>query len=73
MMAAIPTPRPWKVEQEGDSIWIQGPQGSAATERFPADTRIVCDFRLYGDEDLDAETEANFKLITEAVNGLEEV
>lgn len=68
-MAAEATPRPWSVHQEGESIWIQGPKGSAATERFPADTRIVCDFRLYGDEDLDAETEANFALIVKRVNG----
>lgn len=63
-----PTPRPWKVVEEGESIWIEGPRESAASERFPGDRRIVCDFRLYGDAELDAETEANFRLIVEAVN-----
>ena len=41
------------------------------TERLPGDRRIVCDFRLFGDEALDAETEANFALIVERVNGSE--
>jgi hypothetical protein len=39
------------------------------TERLPGDRRIVCEFMLYGDEVLDAETEANFALIIERVNG----
>ena len=29
---------------------------------------LVCEFRLYDDEELDAETEANFALIVEAAN-----
>lgn len=67
-MDAQPTPRPWKVMREGESLWIEGPRGSAATERLPADRRVVCDLRLYGDPDLDAETEANATLIVECVN-----
>lgn len=62
------TPTPWKVGREGESIWIEGPKGSAATDRLPGDRRIVCEFRLYGDESLDAETKANFALIVERVN-----
>ena len=67
-MTAAPTPRPWSVRREGESIWIEGPRGSAASERLPANRRIVCEFRLYGDEELDAETEANFALMVEAAN-----
>jgi len=66
---AEPTPRPWSIRQEGESIWIEGPRGSAAGDGLPANRRVVCEFGLYGDEDLDAETEANFGLMTEAVNG----
>jgi hypothetical protein len=65
---SAPTPRPWSVAQAGESIWIQGPKGSAASERLPDNRRIVCEFRLYGDEALDAETEANFALIVESAN-----
>ena len=64
-----PTPTPWRVGRAGESIWIEGPKESAAKARFPGDRRIVCDFRLFGDEALDAETEANFALIIERVNG----
>jgi hypothetical protein len=62
------TPRPWRIGREGETIWIEGPRRSTASERFPADRRIVCEFRLYGDEELDAETKSNFELIVEAVN-----
>ena len=62
------TPRPWRIGQEGETIWIEGPRGSAASERLPSNRRIVCEFRLYGDEELDAETEANFALIVESAN-----
>jgi hypothetical protein len=68
-MAAEATPRPWNIGRAGRSIWIEGPKGSAVTERLPDDRRIVCDFRLFGDDVLDAETEANFALIIERVNG----
>ena len=64
-----PTPMPWRVGRAGESIWIEGPKGSAAMKRLPGDRRIVCDFRLFGDKALDAETEANFALIIERVNG----
>lgn len=57
--------------REAGRIWIEGPEGSAASDRFPKDRRIVCDFQLFGDPALDAETEANLDLIVEAVNGLE--
>jgi len=66
--ASKATPRPWRVGREGESIWIEGPKGSAAGERLPANRRIVCEFRLYDDEELDAETGANFALIVEAAN-----
>ena len=69
VMAAEATPRPWNIGRAGRSIWIEGPKGSAVTERLPDDRRIVCDFRLFGDDVLDAETEANFALIIERVNG----
>ena len=62
------TPRPWKAIREGDSLWIEGSRGNAATERFPGYRRVVCDLKLYGDADLDAETEANARLIVERVN-----
>jgi hypothetical protein len=65
-----PTPSPWRVGRARESIWIEGPRESAATKRIPGDRRIVCDFRLFGDEALDAETEANFALIVELVNGV---
>ena len=64
-----PTPTPWRVGRAGESIWIEGPKGSAAMKKLPGDRRIVCDFRLFGDKALDAETEANFALIVELVNG----
>jgi len=64
-----PTPRPWKIRRDANTIWIEGPKGSAASARLPGDRRIVADFRLYGDEALDAETEANMTLIVERVNG----
>jgi hypothetical protein len=64
-----PTPSPWRVGRAGESIWIEGPKGSAAKAGLSGDRRIVCDFRLFGDEALDAETEANFALIIERVNG----
>jgi len=63
------TPHPWRIGREGESIWIEGPKGGAATERLPGNRRIVCEFKLYGNEDLDAETEANFALIIKRVNG----
>ena len=68
--SASPTRRPWRVtpHPERDRIWIEGPEGSAATGSLPADRRIVCDFALYGDPATDAETEANMDLIVEAVN-----
>jgi hypothetical protein len=62
------TPRPWSVARAGESIWIQGPKGSGTSSSLPGSRRIVCEFRLYGDEELDAETEANFALIVEAAN-----
>lgn len=67
-MAADPTPRPWSAHEDGDSIWIQGPEGSGDSALATADRRIVCDFRLYGERDLDAETRANMDLIVERVN-----
>ena len=66
-----PTPAPWKVQRAGESIWIAGPQGSGDTVLATKDRRIVCEFRLFGDDALDAETEANFVLIVERVNGAE--
>lgn len=62
-----PTPRPWRVDRGPGQIWIEGPEGSG--DLGTKDRRIVCDFRLYGDPALDAETEANFNLIVERVNG----
>jgi hypothetical protein len=66
-----PTPAPWKVQRAGESIWIAGPQVSGDTVLAAKDRRIVCEFRLFGDDALDAETEANFALIVERVNGAE--
>lgn len=70
-MAAPPTSRPWRVspDAERDRVWIEGPEGSAASDTLPNDRRIVCDFALYGDDALDAETFANMDLIVERVNG----
>lgn len=67
-MSAFPTRRPWAIGRLGDSLWIEGPAKSAASETFPADRRIVCDFSLYGDAELDAETEANAALVVQRVN-----
>ena len=67
---AAPTARPWRVHHEGEQVWIEGPEGSG--NLGTKDRRIICDFRIYGDVDLDAETEANFNLIVETVNGLED-
>lgn len=66
-----PTPRPWRIGEqiEGDRVFIEGPEGSAATDTFPKDRRIICDFALYGDPKIDGETEANMALIVERVNG----
>ncbi len=68
---AAATARPWRKTPypERDRIWIEGPEGSAASERFPKNRRIVCDFALFGDTALDAETEANMDLIVQRVNG----
>ncbi len=68
---AAPTARPWRKtpNPEPKRTWIEGPPGSAASERLPKDRRIVCDFELYGDPAFDAETEANLDLIVERVNG----
>ena len=65
-----PSPRPWRISpvREKDRFWIEGAEGSAATDQLPKDRRVVCDFTLYGDEALDAETEANAELILRAVN-----
>lgn len=70
-MMAEATPRPWRVAEqiEASRIWIEGPEGSAATEKHPKDRRVICDFALYDDEYLDAETRANLDLIVERVNG----
>ncbi len=64
------TPRPWRISpvREPSRFWIEGPPGSGATELLPSDRRIVCDFAIYGDEALDAESEANARTIVEAVN-----
>lgn len=67
-VAAAATPRPWSAHEDGDSIWIQGPEGSGDVRLARADRRIVCDFRIYGDAALDAETRANMALIVERVN-----
>lgn len=68
MARAEATPRPWRKVREDDSLWIEGAKGSAATARLPGDRRVVCDLALYGDPDLDAETDANAELIVAAVN-----
>ncbi|WP_162924330.1 hypothetical protein [Rubrobacter indicoceani] len=70
-MSAAAMPRPWAIGRLGGSLWIEGAVGSAASETFPADRRIVCDMKLYGDAELDAETERNATLIVECVNGRE--
>lgn len=66
-----PTPRPWRVGEqiEAGRVFIEGPEGSGASELLPNDRRIICDFPLYGDDALDGETEANMALIVERVNG----
>lgn len=67
-MTAEATPRPWAIGRLGESLWIEGAEGSAATDTFPGDRRIVADMKLYGDAALDAETECNARLIVERVN-----
>ena len=68
MSTSEATPRPWSVARAGESIWIQGPKESGTSSSLPGSRRIVCEFRLHGDEELDAETEANFALIVESAN-----
>lgn len=65
-----PTARPWRVGEriEQGRVFIEGPEGSAASESLPKDRRIVCDFKLYGDPEIDGETEANMALIVERAN-----
>lgn len=67
---SAPTPRPWRISpiREEGRFWIEGPEGNAATELLPKDRRVVCDFALYGDPELDAEAWANAELIVEAAN-----
>ena len=67
-MAADPTPRPWSVHEDGDSIWIEGPEGSAATEPYPFDRRVICESALFGEDELDEKTRSNMALIVELVN-----
>ncbi len=64
------TPRPWRISpvREPSRFWIEGPPGSGATDLLPSDRRIVCDFAIYGDAELDAEIEANANLIVRLVN-----
>jgi hypothetical protein len=64
------TPRPWRISpvREPHRFWIEGPPGSGATDLLPSDRRIVCDFAIYGDAELDAEIEANANLIVRLVN-----
>ena len=57
--------------RETGRIWIEGPEGSGDTSLAAKDRRVICDFALYGDPKLDAETEANMALIVERVNGVE--
>ena len=65
-----PTPTPWRISpiREEHRFWIEGPEGSGASELMPNDRRVVCDFAIYGDEELDAEAEANANLIVRMVN-----
>ena len=68
------TPRPWRISpvREERRFWIEGPEGSGASRLLPKDRRVVCDFAVYGDEELDAEAEANARLIVEAVNAADD-
>lgn len=68
-MAAQPTPRPWAIGRLGESLWIEGAAGSAATDTLPGDRKIVADMHLVGDADEDARIEADAVLIIERVNG----
>lgn len=66
------TPTPWRISpvREPGRFWIEGPPGSGATDLLPNDRRIVCDFAIYNDPELDAEIEADARLIVEAVNAV---
>lgn len=70
---ATTTPRPWRISpvRESSRFWIEGPPGSGATDLLPSDRRIVCDFAIYGEAELDAEIEANASLIVRVVNARE--
>ena len=50
------TARPWRVSpmREAGRIWIEGPEGSAASDMLPKDRRVICDFEIVGDEAQDA-------------------
>lgn len=59
------TPTPWRISpiSEPGRFWIEGPAGSGASEPLLHDRRIVSECRIYGDADLDAEAEANARII----------
>lgn len=65
-----PTPLPWTINEVASTeLWIEGPEGSAATEEFPRDRQVVCFFPTSGEaEDLKVAL-ANANLILEAVAG----
>ena len=64
------TTTPWRISpvREEDRFWIEGPEGSGASDLLPNDRRVICDFELFGDPKLDAEAEANASAIVEAIN-----
>lgn len=37
------TAEPWQVSAE-DGIWVEGGPGTAATETYPSDRLVICDF-----------------------------
>lgn len=68
-----PTPLPWTISQLGSTdLWIEGPEGSAATEEFPKDRRVVCTFPTSG-ERTDMELAlANAEFIVRVCNEVDE-
>jgi hypothetical protein len=66
------TPTPWRISSPRTGEVLD--RGTGGQRRLGGlARRIVCDFAIYGDPGLDAEIEADARLIVEAVNALAEV
>lgn len=66
------TKAPWAVAgPDNEGLWIEGAKGTAVTETYPEDTRLVCSLPLYGQPEIDEKTEADAMLIAASPDLLE--